>query len=105
MTIYDIPAEWHDLESARDQWDDAPFSDERLTALLDVARSRVVRWAAWQPAANAVPSHFREAQLRVAINLWNAEKSDQAAADGDFPFQARLLEWKTLIPKGRLHVR
>lgn len=105
MTLYDIPTEWHDLDSARDQWEDAPLSDERLASLLEAARSRVVRWALWQPELDAVPSHFREAQLRVAINLWNSEKSDQVSDSGDFPFQSRMLEWKTLVPRGRPHVR
>lgn len=105
MNLYDIPTEWHTLDSVRDQWNDAPLSDERLAHLLDAARGRVVRWAGWQPAPDAVPSHFREAQLRVTINLWNSEKGDELAGEGEFAFQPRMLEWKTLVPRGRAHVR
>lgn len=105
MTLYDIPTTWHTLETVRDEWDDAPLNDERLASLLEAARGRVVRWAGWQPTPTTVPSNMREAQLRVLINLWNSEKADQGSSDGDFVFTPRMLEWKTLVPRGRAHVR
>lgn len=105
MTLYDIPTTWHSLESARDEWEDAPLNDERLASLLEAARGRVVRWAGWQPGATNVPSNFREGQLRVAINLWNSERDSEASSDGEFQFTPRMLEWKTLVPRGRAHVR
>lgn len=95
---------WHDLDSARTEWGDAPRTDERLQALLDAARfkvtgyaSRRVRAALALPGA-AVPSNLREAQLRVAINLWNDEDADTAAPDSDFlPAPRRYLEWHGLV--------
>ena len=94
---------WHDLESARTEWGDAPRTDERLQSLLDAAQfkvtgyaSRTVR-AALAAAPTVVPDNLREAQLRVTINLWNDEDADTTAVDSEFPTTRRYLEWHQLV--------
>lgn len=88
-------AEWHTLESAREQWVDAPFDDDQLQDLLDVAQEAVLAYA---PALiigalvivddilvpadeNYVPVSYRVAQLMQARNVWNSSK---ASPSGDF---------------------
>lgn len=88
-------AEWHDIESARSQWDDAPLDDDQLTELLEVAKVAVLAYAPALDAgsyvvdddgyivmvdADTVPASYRYAQLMQARNVWN---SSQASPGGD----------------------
>lgn len=108
-------ARWHDTESARSNWDDAPDDDEQLDELLEVARDQVVRYAPERktdpivaPDSEAVPVRYRLAQLRQAQNIWAAQNvnSDGAMGDGgEFTLRpvAHPLDWhvKQIIrPKG-----
>lgn len=98
---------WHDRTSARDEWEDAPSNDARLDSLLEVARDKVTDYA--RPADLVgdvapdftIPQRLREAQLRVAINLWNDEQDDTQAVDTDFPVTRRYLEWKKIVRPGK----
>lgn len=82
--------EWHDAESARANWDDAPFDDEVLDELLEVARGQVI---AYSPSKKAdpivaadsvvVPVRYRLAQLRQAQNMWSAQNVDSSGSVGD----------------------
>lgn len=106
--------QWHDQESARANWDDAPFDDEALDELLEVARGQVI---AYSPTKKAdpivaadsvdVPVSYRLAQLRQVQNMWAAQNTDSSGAvgDGDFSLTpvTHPLDWhvKQIIrPKG-----
>lgn len=110
---------WHDADSARNAWADAPDDDEQLDELLTVARGQVVRYAPQKAAdptmaedSDDVPAAYRVAQLRQAQNIWSASAVDPAGGIGDgadFVLRPHPLDWhvKQLIrPKGgRPHVR
>lgn len=104
---------WHDEESARANWDDAPYDDEQLAELLEVARGQVVAYsphrksdAAVQPESDEVPVAYRLAQIRQAQNLWRAGTVDATGGIGDgsdFVIRPHPLDWhiKQIIrPKG-----
>lgn len=87
-------AEWHTLETARDQWVDAPFDDDELQELLDVAQNAVLAYAPALPdsevtvvdgyvvpAGTIIPVSYRAAQIMQARNIWNSSK---ASPSGDF---------------------
>lgn len=87
-------AEWHTLQTARDQWVDAPLDDEQLQELLDVAQNAVLAYAPALPdatltvidgylteSASTIPVSYRHAQLMQARNVWN---SSEASPSGDF---------------------
>src|SRR5690606_13295488 len=102
---------WHDIESARDQWIDAPLDDDVLEELLAVAEQQVIAYAPALPApaeggALAAPVNYLRAQLQQARNLWNASKVDAGtgmSADGEsFAIRPFPLDWmirQTLRPR------
>ena len=79
-------AQWHTIESARDEWPDAPYDedggDTQLENLLELAKDAVVAFA---PAVDdplvEIPAGYRQAQLLQARNVWNSSK---ASPTGDF---------------------
>src|SRR5688500_6880490 len=80
-------ATWHTVESARDEWPDAPTDygdggDDSLESLLAVAREAVVAYApAVEEALTDIPDGYRAAQLMQARNVWNSTK---VSTSGDF---------------------
>jgi pyruvate dehydrogenase complex dehydrogenase (E1) component len=100
-------ADWHDIESAREQWGDAEhISDELLEELLEVARNDVMSYArkvdrdAYDAATEEepfdVPGNLRMAQRRQAENIWNATVITNPAGGtggGDFILQPHPLDW------------
>jgi len=99
---------WHLLESAREQWPDAPYNDEQLYELLELARHEVIAFLPPGPAAagfgsggfgdpvEAIPPDYRKAQLLQARNLWNAAKVDPSnggLADGAYVISPKPLDW------------
>lgn len=101
---------WHDIESARDQWIDAPLDDDVLEELLAVAEQQVIAYAPAlpEPAEDEeldVPVNYRRAQLQQARNLWNASKVDPSGSgiDGDsYVIRPFPLDWmirQTLRPR------
>ncbi len=94
-------ASWHDVESARNQWVDAPLDDVALEQLLEVAKGQVIAFAPALPepaegAEQTVPEHYRMGQLMQARNLWNAGKVDTASGgmgDDTFIVRPRPLDW------------
>ena len=84
-------ATWHTVESARDEWPDAPSDygdggDDSLSTLLAVSREAVVAYAPAVPVTDppadpdVIPDGYRAAQLMQARNVWNASK---ASGSGD----------------------
>jgi hypothetical protein len=93
-------ATWHTVETARNEWADAPYDEDGgdaiLTELLAVARTAVQAFAP-DPATSptyiivdgipvlvddeTIPDGYRRAQLLQARNVWN---SSRAGASGDF---------------------
>ena len=77
-------AEWHTVESARDEWPDAPTDygdggDDTLTTLLAVSQEAVIAYApAVEEALTDIPDGYRLAQLMQARNVWNSTKVSTA---------------------------
>lgn len=67
---------WHTLDSAREEWRDAPDNDAKLYDLLETAREQCARFAPALAEDTPVPSRYRVAQLMQARNVWNASKTD-----------------------------
>ena len=93
---------WHDPESARDQWIDAPLDDDVLDELLEVSMQQVIAYAPNlpEPAVGEeldVPASYRRAQLMQARNLWNAAKVDPASGgiggDESYVIRPFPLDW------------
>jgi hypothetical protein len=107
-------AEWHTVESARDQWADAPFDedggDDTLTELLVVARGAVLAFAPTLDGTfivedgiivsvddDTIPTAWRTAQLMQARNVWNSAKAspDAGAFDGgSYGLSSFPLDWQ-----------
>jgi hypothetical protein len=95
-------ATWHTIESARDEWPDAPSDygdggDGTLTTLLAVSKEAVLAYAPSSAAppeptyiqdedgyivevdpADVIPDGWRAAQLMQARNVWNSSKSSSS---------------------------
>lgn len=91
-------AEWHTVESARNQWEDAPYDEDEgdtsLIEILAVAQAAVLAFAPDLTGTTfiengyivnaddaTVPTNYRNAQLMQARNIWNSSK---ASPTGDF---------------------
>lgn len=94
-------ANWHDVESARDRWVDAPLDDDDLEELLEVAKQAVIEYAPALPepedpeAEEDIPVNYRRAQLMHSRNLWNASTASTAGTfgEGEFVITPRPLDW------------
>lgn len=82
--------QWHDIDSARANWDDAPDDNGALEELLTVARDQVVAYSphrkgdpAVAPGSEVVPVAYRLAQLRQTQNMWAAQNVDSSGGIGD----------------------
>lgn len=91
---------WHDAESARSTWADAPLDDVALEQLLDVAKGQVIAYAPALPEPaegeeQNVPEHYRMGQLMQARNIWNAGKVSTGGefGEGDFAIRVHPLDW------------
>ncbi|MFP7760907.1 hypothetical protein [Marisediminicola sp. LYQ85] len=80
-----VPLGWHTVESAADEWEDAPTNEDSLFALLESAREQCEAFApAIKPGA-LIPIRYRQAQLMQARALWQstqANASDEIGSDG-----------------------
>jgi hypothetical protein len=82
-------ASWHTVDTARDEWVDAPFDaddgDTILVSLLSAAKSAVLAYApvldttTWP--SDTCPDGYRIGQLMQARNIWNSTKANPS---GDF---------------------
>lgn len=91
---------WYTVGEAREYWRDAPYEDDDVQQLLDVAQFHVLEYgpdrvAADIAATGCVPVNYRLAQIMQARNLWNASKTDPAGTIGDGSFEIRPfpLDW------------
>lgn len=106
-------ATWHTVESAREQWPDAPVDedggDEQLTELLAVAKDAILAFAPVStspslvvvddilvPSEDDVPDGYRMGQLLQARNVWNSSRAG-AAGDmdgGSYGLTSFPLDWQ-----------
>lgn len=77
--VADTDDGWHTLDTARDDWRDAPGFDAWLYELLWTARNDVIAYAPALAADQRPPLNYRRAQLMQARNLWNAGKVDPSS--------------------------
>jgi hypothetical protein len=113
-------ATWHTVESARDQWVDAPTDegadpDATLSELLETAKQAVRAYAPVLPdegglvidedgyivnaASGEIPDSYRVAQLMETQNLWNKGKSPGAGDfdNGAYGIPATFLAWHGVV--------
>lgn len=96
---------WHTLDTARDDWRDAPAFDAWLYECLWVARQDVLAFAPALELGQRPPINYRRAQIMQARNLWNAGKVDAASGEvgeGTFVLRPFPLDWtikQVLRPK------
>lgn len=94
--IVQDPADgWHTLDTARDEWGDAPHDDSTLYDLLDVAKDAVTEYAPALGEDALPPNNYRKAQIMQARNVWN---SDEVSPSGDvgmegFTIRPHPLDW------------
>lgn len=86
---------WHNLDSARDGWADAPNDDDLLWELLVVARDAIEEFAPVLGVDVAVPARYRKGQLMQARNLWNSDDVSPAGVEGmdSYAVTPRPLDW------------
>lgn len=87
---------WHTLETAREDWRDAPVVDAWLYECLWTAKNDVLAYAPALPAGQWPPLNFRRGQLMHARDLWNAGKVDPsngADGEGSFILTPHPLDW------------
>lgn len=103
--VADLEDGWHTLETAREDWRDAPVVDAWLYECLWTARHDVTAYAPALAADAWPPINYRRAQLMQARNLWNAGKVDAASGgdgEGQFILRPYPLDWavkQVLRPK------
>jgi hypothetical protein len=87
---------WHDAESARDQWSDAPLDDDTLDDLLEVARVAVLAYAPVMAEGAEIPVSYAAAQLMQARNVWNSSKVSTSGefGGGDYVLRPHPLDWQ-----------
>ena len=95
---------WHTLETARDQWTDAPYQDEILTDLLEIAQEQCLAYAPLPDSNAPLATHYRVAQLMQARSIWNATKVSPSGdlGDGTYVITPKPLDWmikQVLRPK------
>jgi hypothetical protein len=108
---------WHTVESARDQWADAPYDedggDDTLTELLVVAQGAVLAFAPVLTESEddlilidgilvpndgeVIPTNYRVAQLMQARNVWNSSKASPGTGEfdnGSYGLSSFPLDWQ-----------
>lgn len=94
--VVDTEDGWHTLETARDDWRNAPGYDAWLYEILWVARENVLAYAPKLAEGQRPPINYLRAQIMQARNLWNAGKVDPASGgEGEDSFIMRPypLDW------------
>ncbi|GAB3118408.1 hypothetical protein [Glaciibacter psychrotolerans] len=94
--VVDVEDGWHTLDTARDDWRDAPGYDAWLYELLWSARQQVCAYAPALATGQRPPLSYLRAQIMQARNLWNAGKVDPASGgmgDDTFVLRPFPLDW------------
>lgn len=78
---------WHTVESAREQWRDAPDDDVVLFELLDAAHTACVEYAPTIDPDLPIPSNYRQAQLLQARAVWTFGKTNSQGTLGPDGFE------------------
>lgn len=95
-------AGWVSIDEIREWWRDAPYDDELLQLLLDVAQQQVLAYGPARIAdditadPDTVPDNYRLAQFNQTRNLWNSARVDpanQGIGVPDFTIPAYPLDW------------
>ena len=86
---------WHTLESIRERWADAPYEDDILDELLEVAKIQVLAYAPALAEDATIPVNYRMAQQVQARNVWNAavQNADGGLGPDGFVIPTRPLDW------------
>jgi hypothetical protein len=101
---------WHSLDTAREQWENAPENDLKLYSILWAARQEITAYAPPLDADTRPPVNYIQAQVMQARNIWNAAKVDPASGglgEDSFIIRPFPLDWmivqilrpKTAIPR------
>lgn len=95
LVVCDPDDQWHNVITARLEWDGAPKPDGTLHRLLEVARDQVEAYGPKLAADAPVPERYRAAQLIQARNTWNASltNGDAQVDAGGFVVNVRPLDW------------
>lgn len=87
---------WHNVETARFEWDGAPANDGTLYRLLTTAREQVEAYGRVLADGEPVPELWRQAQLAQARNMFNASitsgENTYDAGGGNY-ITVRPLDW------------
>lgn len=95
LVVCDPEDQWHNVITARMEWDGAPKPDGTLHRLLEVARDQVEAYAPSIADGAPIPERYRAAQLIQARNTWNASltNGDGQVDAGGFVVNVRPLDW------------
>lgn len=93
--VVEDPTGWQTLDSARNEWTDAPYNDVQLFELLDIAAGQVLVYAPALVVGARIPTAYATAQLMQARNIWNASKVNPSGdmGDGSFVITPKPLDW------------
>jgi hypothetical protein len=96
ITVDAVNDGWYTLETAREEWRDAPSYDATLWNLLWSSRGDVLAYAPALADGARPPVHYVRSQLTHARNKWNAGKVDPAngsLGDDTFAIRPFPLDW------------
>jgi len=96
LVVQEDAGNWHTLDTAREQWDDAPDDDRELYELLHVAQHAVIEYAPALLDAEPVPLNYVKGQLMQARNVWNSTEVQPSGETGLESYVARPfpLDWQ-----------
>jgi len=89
IVVQDV-SEWQTLDSARAAWLDAPDDDFALFALLQNARTAILKYGTTLTDPAEVRAGRRQAQLMQARAVWNATKSNDQGEVGPEGYAIRV---------------
>lgn len=96
LVVQEDAGNWHTLDTARAQWDDAPEDDRELYELLHIAQHAVIEYAPVLAEDEPVPLNYVKAQLMQARNVWNSTEVQPSGETGMESFVVRPfpLDWQ-----------
>lgn len=88
---------WHTVDSAREDWEDAPDSDAAVYDLLELAKDAVLEYAPALAVDAPIPVNYRAGQRGHAENIWNSTRVNPTTGgdgDGSFVMRPFPLDWQ-----------